>query len=252
MIASDVNIPRPTIDMLTHDVLTNLLNQKPYNYIELKNKASIAKKKLELKSAASFLPRTSGLSKMNLGTPSKIDDIVQVRKRHLDFIDASDSPFKISEKTIFGKCPLSKRAIKHKKENDLTTGRNVAIIIAYDSIKKELIYTIDATDGPPGPRHAELLAYDALPKHIKSNKKKEDILLIYTERAPCKKGSDCHRKVKLVISKETKIVWNTDYSPTKSHRHKTEEIFRKMQEDYGVRAPKRAKKYHFDPVPFSL
>jgi len=200
-------------EWLRADALREILAQPPYSPVAEQGKSS----------RSMFLPD-------DLGSPAKVSE---VRKRHLEEAQASSSPFKKARTAHYGKEPLSQKMISYKKENDITTGRNGALIIFTSPKSKKKRYTIAATEGLPGNPHAELKALDKVPSHVTK------VDLIYTERAPCKHGSNCHRKLKFVTSDESEIVHSVQYPADQQKRKMTEKAFREQQEYLGIRAPKR-------------
>lgn len=162
-----------------------------------------------------------------------------LRKVDLDNMQASESPMKNIRQTIYGECPFSLKALKWKKENDITAGRNVSIVI-FRLSDSTLAYTIAATSGPPGQPHAELEALDELPNNVE----KDHILAVYSERKFCCKGSNCHRKVKLAIDKEnTEVVYNVHHTPNQKRQRENELEFQELQSEMGIRLA-RSKKSH--------
>lgn len=117
-----------------------------------------------------------------------------MRKKHLTNVNESPVLAALSP----GVGPLSTFAKFLRERHAITAGRNIAIAIARDPDTREMIYTVASTDGPPGGTHSELLAWDALPDSVKDAKS----ALIYTERQPCRKGSNCNAKLKRAIGRE--------------------------------------------------
>lgn len=195
--------------MITNSELTEILSLSPYKGEDAMDRSHLCDK---------------------LGSPQKV---TRVRKRHLDAKDATASPFKTKRTEEYGNGPLSKKMIEYKKAHNATTGRNgsIAIYTSPDSKKKR--YTIAVTEGPPTHKHAELKALDLLPPHVK------EVDLLYTERAPCKKGSNCHRKLKAVLGETCEVVHSVDYPTDTPKRKKTEKVFRTTQAHLGIRDSKR-------------
>lgn len=206
---------------LTPHELTKILEKDPFE-----RKDSLLLSPSKTKKAELF-------SEVNKHTPNKVHKAADVRVRHVEKSGVTDSPMSKTAKEEYGEGPLSKRAKKFKKDNDISVGRNVSLIIFYDAIVNESRYVIAATDGPPGGPHAELRAIDALPSHVS----KENIQLIYTEREPCRHGSQCYCKLKMMIEKTTKVVWSIDFPDIKETRQVSEEEFRKLQAAHGIRLP---------------
>lgn len=102
--------------------------------------------------------------------------VTHLRARHLE--NKNPSPIKGAWSPGFGIVSGFTKFLR--KKHKITAGRNISIVIARD-LDKRLIYTVAATDGPPGGIHAELSAWDALPASIKELGRG----VIFTERAPC-------------------------------------------------------------------
>lgn len=156
-----------------------------------------------------------------------------LRKKDLDDLGVSDSPLKNMETTNYGDCPFSRKAIEWKKENSITAGRNVAIVLFKHHLSQELDYTIDVTEGPPGAAHSELKAYDALPKEVKVNR--ENIVYVYTERKPCRHGSNCARKMKNSLGEKTQILYSAHHTPDKKRQRESEFGLQAKQHEEGIR-----------------
>jgi len=186
----------------------------------------------------------SPLTQKNFGTPSKLT-ATSLRKRHLVFAQEnaqlSASPIKQASQNTFGKygkCEFSKLVIQHKKSNNITAGRNVAVI-RYKSLDDQVHDIIESTLGKPGDAHAELRAYDRLPQDVRA--KPENILVVYSERKPCTKGSNCYLKIKALIAETTHVYWSVDHPENTSTRHKVEAAFQKFQGSFGIRVSSRGK-----------
>lgn len=217
-----------------------LVNQEAFEnkpQMQIERRKSLTPDELEKILAKSPYEKDSFLSpprtltkKLTHTTPSDIRLAGQIRKRHLEEANTSNSPFKNEKMTEYGKEPLSQRAKKHKIDNDITAGRNVSVVIFFDTMAEKYQYVIANTIGHPGGPHAELRALDALPKHIST----ENIHLVYTEREPCHKGSNCHCKLKAMLDSTTKVVYSV--------KGVSEEEFRKLQAEHGIRVAKQVKK----------
>jgi hypothetical protein len=161
-----------------------------------------------------------------LGSPSKKENLHDIKKRHLEHLgpEATTSPFKNTTTSSLSS-PLGARAVQHLIDNNLTTGRNVAIIIVKLG-DGTYGYMIKATEGPPSDNHAELKCFDALPEEYKDPKL---ITLVFSLREFCKTGGSCHQKFKVAVDKEkVEIVFSF------THPGKEAEI-RKALAEKGVR-----------------
>src|SRR5207249_3650598 len=114
---------------------------------------------------------------------------------------------------------FSQRSIAYKKENNLTTGRNVAIVVFKSPKSQKQRYTIASTQGHPCNAHAEIKALDLIPKN-------GTVQTIYSERKPCQKGSNCHRKLKAVVPPDAEIIHSIEYSIDPNERKISEKEFR--------------------------
>ncbi len=181
----------------------------------------------------------SALLNGQFGSPTKVE---QIRKRHLEDATQSSSPFKKARVTCYGEESLSKKAIEYKKEHDLTTGRNVSIVLFPSPKSKKQRYMIAATAGHPCNPHAELKVLGMLPENIKK------IDLLYTERQPCQKGSDCHRKLKGILDPSVEVSYSIPYPIDKEERRNSEAKFRQLQQEHGIRAARVKKQVKKDSV----
>ena len=180
-------------------------------------------------------PIHSPLMELQLGSPN-IRYAAQLRKRHLKKASITDSPFKNTSIETYGEGPLSKRAIQEKTKKDITAGRNTAIAVFENPPgSKKFGYTTASTDGPPGGTHAENTAIDKVPRGAKKE-------LVYTERAPCKCGSNCHCKLKAVLRTDVKIVHSVPHQTDLKRRREDEKEFQEKQEEFGIRTAKKSKK----------
>lgn len=167
-------------------------------------------------------------------TPTK--RLAKKTKQQLDVEGVTRTPLKELRQLPYGNDPFSQRAIRMKREEDVTAGRNVAIVVFQSPNSKEVRHTIARTDGPPGPVHAEIDAYDKVPAYIRENK--ENILHVFTERKPC---LHCTQKLKSVLSKETPVSYAAPHTPDKARQRENEAMFQKEQAELGVRVARQKK-----------
>lgn len=151
---------------------------------------------------------------------------VKMRKR--DLKRTQHSPFGKIDKENYGEGWLSRKVIQWKRENNVSAGRNVSLVVFGDQ------FIITATSGPPGGPHSELLALSLLPTHIP----KELIRLVYTERNCCPL---CHAKLKEWLSPETVIIYSAPYTPNSKRQRVNEVALQALQIREGIRAPSAKK-----------
>jgi Xanthomonas XOO_2897-like deaminase len=170
------------------------------------------------------------LKGIDLGTPTKIKKVSDIRQRHLDFAQASDTPIKNSEKVPYGEHELSRMAYEHKLANNIPTGRNVSVAESVSPMSKRVKRVIFSTDGPPGTTpHSELSAADI---------NTDNITDIYSDREPCRR---CRRKLKIVLPPTAKLFYSIPYSDDPVVQRVNEQKFRQLQASLGVREPKPRK-----------
>lgn len=189
------------------DLIEHLIHQKPHQFIYRRVEAKALV--LSLPIEADFSDSISSSSPMSTasseGSVTEVPRVLsRLRKSHLKNPSTSPckaywSPPKIGIFTKF--CDFIRERF------EITAGRNVAMAITKDA-EGTIIYTVASTDGPPGGTHAELLAWDLLPKEVKDVKKG----VIFTERQPCCSGSNCNAKMKESLP-EVAIVYTQPYSP---------------------------------------
>jgi len=165
-----------------------------------------------------------------------LSPLKDVRAKHLD-PEITTSPIKSAEKTEYGHCPFSKRAIEYKKKNNISAGRNVSIVAFQMPGTDAEECVIKATEGFCQ-AHAELKAYDELPPEVRKNHAL--ITSIYTERAPCNRSSgSCTRKLKqkfgVRLGTTIALRYSQDYHPVKEIQARNEEKFQRLQEKLGIR-----------------
>lgn len=189
-----------------------------------------------------IMAKLSPLSLKKFGTPSRLT-ASKLRKRHMMFLKKHGgltatvkSEHAAAAPIRYGKCPFSKIAMQYKIDNGITAGRNVAVI-SYLDTDGEKKYTIAATTDLPGSTHAELKAYDLLPQPVRA--KPESILAVYTERQPCRKGSNCADKLAAVISKSTHIYWSVAHPTEAISRRHLELNFQAHQKSLGISVSKQ-------------
>lgn len=169
---------------------------------------------------------TPKLATIDLGTPTKITNITELRKRHLDHVGVSDSPNKNMKQVPYGEHELSQEAIQYKLDNDITTGRNVAVAEFESPVSKKTRRIKVATEGPPGTcPHSELTALAMTGEKAQR---------VFSDRKPCRL---CHRKIKLAHP-DVEVLYSADYSDDRAEQRSNEQKFRKLQAaSYGIREP---------------
>lgn len=166
------------------------------------------------------------LANINFGTPTKITKITDLKKRHLDHVGASDSPNKNMKQVPYGEHELSQEAIQYKLDNDITTGRNVAVAEFESPVSKKKRRIKVSTQGPPGTcPHSELTALAMTGEKAQR---------VFSDRKPCRL---CHRKIKLAHP-DVEVLYSADYSDDRAEQRSNEQKFRKLQAaSYGIREP---------------
>lgn len=146
-------------------------------------------------------------------------------------LGVTDSPYKNLCYLLedYGVDFYSKIALQYKKERNLSSGINVAVV-SY-SLEGKIIRILSHTEGwKTAGMHSELLAIEKVPKE-------GQIQWIYTERAPCNTGMgclNCNGKIKATL-KDIPVYYSSDYPKDAEERKKIEAIFRARQEALGVK-----------------
>ncbi|MFZ4773390.1 MAG: nucleic acid/nucleotide deaminase domain-containing protein [Chlamydiia bacterium] len=187
----------------------------------------------------------SGLRSGSAGRP-RISTYVSLTETPIQDIYKSlpsRSPHKKKFQLPYGTDILSQLAINYKRQNQISSSRNVALIIFKSKTANSYHYAFSSSGNDELPeqkgvcttgKHAELKVYDYIPHCLRGSDPDKKIVAIYTERAPCQKsGKNCELRLKAVLP-DTWVYYSFPYPELKTERDAQEKALKKAQKAYGI------------------
>jgi hypothetical protein len=154
----------------------------------------------------SFTPAHARINNDKVDTPNISQKIDEVRELVLSplkagQVDGNGGLYKEDSLTGY----FAAVAIEHMIREDITTGTNVAFYV-YEDFNDGNALKINFGKSGYCQHHSEVAAFDSLPDDIK--KSPRHIHFLFTLRSPCKKRSDCNKRIKLIENPSIRVIFN--------------------------------------------